>query len=150
MAVINYFYGRFAQGSSAIVHDGQKCVAAGGAGGCESAALGIFPGGVFSAAVDDEPEQSGGEIYEINVGELAVRAFGDWIEVADKREQHGEAREPGKNLRAARESGVIAQIARQRDAYQSIGHDETVGGERAEPAVNIEAACAARRQHDHG
>ena len=108
-----------------------------------------FRASVFASAVEEEPEKSGREIYEVNVREFSVRAFGDGIEIADEREQHGQAREPRKNLRPGSERSVVAQITRQRDADQRVGHDETVGGERAEPAVNVQAACAARRQHDY-
>ena len=45
---------------------------------------------------------------------------------------------------------MCAEITRQRDAHQSVRDDETVGGERAHPAVDVEAAGAARGEDGHG
>ena len=76
------------------VHGDRHRVAAGGAAGYGRATLIFRLVAIFAVGcVDQEPEHSGSEIYEINVGQLAVRAFGDRIEIADEREQHREASE---------------------------------------------------------
>src|SRR5271156_355098 len=124
------------------VHGDWDCVAVGSAAGYGGAALGNFLRGVFSAAIDEEPKQSGGKIHQINVRELAVGSFGNGIGIADQCEQHGEAREPGKNWRPPRFSRVVGKVSGQREPNKHIGDDKTVGGEGAEPAVNVEAACA--------
>ena len=45
---------------------------------------------------------------------------------------------------------MLAQVAWQGNADQRVGHDEAVGRERAQPAIDIQPTGAAGGQHRHG
>ncbi len=62
-------------------------------------------------------------------------------------EQHGEERQPGNDLRARRKDAMVAQVSGKCDANQRVSHDETIGGQRTHPAVDIQSAGTAIREN---
>ena len=64
--------------------------------------------------------------------------------------EHSDEREPGNDLRALPRNSMVAQVTRQRDANERVRHDEAIRRERAHPAVNVQAACAASGQYGNG
>src|ERR1700722_17252269 len=102
---------------------------------------------IFAATPNCEPQQSGRKVCEIDVRQLPVGSFGDWIEVPDQREQHSGSSEPGDDLGSRTKDAVVAQVTRQGNANQSIGPDKAVSREGTEPAVDVQSAGAARCQH---
>ena len=109
-----------------------------------SGVLTFCESGLAIAGAEEKPEESGDEIGEINIGELAVRAFGDGIKISGQGEKHGGTREPGNDLCAGAVGVVGTQIAREGDADESVSDDEAVGSERSHPAIHVQAAGATR------
>src|SRR5579862_779424 len=98
----------------------------------------------------EKPEHARSEVGEVDERQLSVRAFGDGIKIANKREQHGDARRCGQQARNRAGDAVISEVARQCERSKRVGDDETVSRERAEPAINVEPARAARRENGRG
>src|SRR6267154_3531099 len=114
------------------------------------AVLGLSECRIFTAAANREPQQSCGQIGKIDVRQFSVRSCWHWIEISHQREQHGKACQPRNDLHSATIRTTIAQVARQRYANQSVGHNEAVGRQRAHPAIDIQPAGAACCQWRHG
>ncbi len=96
-------------------------------------ALALGQSFIFTSSTNRKPKQAGSQIREVDVREFSIRTLRNRIEIPHQREQHGEASEPGNELSSGAKGTVLAQITRQRDANQRIGHDEAIGRERTQP-----------------
>src|SRR5580700_9125017 len=80
-----------------------------------------------AASANQKPSQTGDQVREEDIWQLAVRPLRHGIEIANQGQQHGRRGQPGNDLSALMEGSMLPQVAGQGKADQRISHDETVG-----------------------